>query len=156
RYAYDMLGNRIHQASMEAGARWTLNDAAGKPLLAWDSRDHRFRTAYDRLRRPTHSFLREGGGAGLVVGRTGHREARPNPQTANLCGRVVQVSDQAGAVTSDEYDFKGNLLSSQRQLATEYTTVLDWSGNVALQARTYASRTAYDAPNRPTEMTAPD
>ena len=28
RYAYDMLGNRIHQLSMEAGARWTLNDVA--------------------------------------------------------------------------------------------------------------------------------
>ena len=53
RYDYDMLGNRIHQASMEAGERWMLNDVAGKPLRAWDSRDHRFRTAYDALRRPT-------------------------------------------------------------------------------------------------------
>ena len=26
RYDYDMLGNRIHQASMEAGERWMLND----------------------------------------------------------------------------------------------------------------------------------
>ena len=26
RYDYDMLGTRIHQASMEAGERWTLND----------------------------------------------------------------------------------------------------------------------------------
>ena len=31
RYDYDMLGNRIHQLSMEAGARWMLNDVAGKP-----------------------------------------------------------------------------------------------------------------------------
>ncbi|MCP3877192.1 MAG: toxin, partial [Sulfitobacter sp.] len=35
RYDYDMLGNRIHQASMEAGARWMLNDVAGKLLCAW-------------------------------------------------------------------------------------------------------------------------
>ena len=42
RYAYDMLGNRIHQASMEAGARWMLNDVAGKPIRAWDSRGHNF------------------------------------------------------------------------------------------------------------------
>ena len=33
RYDYDMLGNRIHQASMEAGERWMLNDVAGKPHL---------------------------------------------------------------------------------------------------------------------------
>ena len=38
RYDYDMLGNRIHQASMEAGERWTLSDVAGKPIRAWDSR----------------------------------------------------------------------------------------------------------------------
>src|SRR3712207_7071343 len=30
RYDYDMLGNRIHQASMEAGERWTLNDVVGR------------------------------------------------------------------------------------------------------------------------------
>ena len=52
RYDYDMLGNRIHQVSMEAGARWMLNDVAGKPIRAWDSRGHDFRTAYDALRRP--------------------------------------------------------------------------------------------------------
>ena len=40
RYDYDMLGNRIHQASMEAGERWMLNDVAGKPIYAWDSRGH--------------------------------------------------------------------------------------------------------------------
>ena len=55
RYDYDMLGNRIHQASMEAGERWMLNDVAGKPLYAWDSRDHQFRTAYDPLRRPVET-----------------------------------------------------------------------------------------------------
>ena len=38
RYDYDMLGNRIHQASMEAGERWMLNDVTGKPIRAWNSR----------------------------------------------------------------------------------------------------------------------
>jgi hypothetical protein len=44
RYDYDMLGNRIHQASMEAGERWMLNDVLGKPIRAWDSRKRTFRT----------------------------------------------------------------------------------------------------------------
>ena len=43
-----------------------LNDVAGKPLYAWDSRNHRFRTAFDPLRRPTDSYLREGAGAEVV------------------------------------------------------------------------------------------
>ena len=56
-YDYDMLGNRIHQSSMEAGERWMLNDVTGKPIRAWDSRDHGLRTEYDELRRPLRSFV---------------------------------------------------------------------------------------------------
>ncbi|MBI3798460.1 MAG: toxin [Deltaproteobacteria bacterium] len=155
RYDYDMLSNRIHQASMEAGERWMLNDVAGKPLYTWDSQDHQFRTAYDPLRRPTDSFLREGAGAELLVGRSVYGETRPNPEVNNLRGKVVQLLEQAGIVTSDEYDFKGNPLRSQRQLAQEYKTTLDWSAAVSLEAETYTGRTRYDALNRPTQLIAP-
>ena len=71
RYDYDMLGTRIHQASMEAGERWMLNDVAGQPIYAWDSRGHRFRTTYDALRRPPDVLLREG--AGARAARRAHR-----------------------------------------------------------------------------------
>jgi RHS repeat-associated protein len=156
RYAYDMLSNRIHQASMEAGERWMLNDIAGKPLYAWDSRDHRFRTSCDRLRRPVESYLREGTGPELRIGQMVYGESRTNPEAHNLRGKIVEVSDQAGVVTTDEYDFKSNLLQSQRQLAQEYKKTLDWSAAVPLETATYASRTRYDALNRPTEITMPD
>ena len=56
-YDYDMLGNRIHQASMEAGERWMLNDVTGKPIRAWDTRGHNFRTEYDALRRPINMYV---------------------------------------------------------------------------------------------------
>src|SRR5262249_7563247 len=62
RYDYDMLGTRIHHASMDAGERWMLSDAVGKPIYAWDSGNHLFRTTYDVLRRPTTTFLSEGDG----------------------------------------------------------------------------------------------
>ena len=133
RYDYDLLGNPIHQASMEAGERLMLNDVAGNPLYAWDSRNHQFRTAYDPLRRPTDSSLREGAGAELRVGRTVYGETRPNPEAKNLRGKVVQLFDQAGVITSDDYDFKGNPLSSQRQLAQDYKTSLNWPSPSALE-----------------------
>src|SRR4029453_17832536 len=60
-----------------------------------------------------------------------------------------------GIVTSDDYDFKGNLLGSQRQLAQGYKTTLNWSAAVPLGADTFTSRTRYDALNRPTELTTP-
>jgi len=155
RYAYDMLGNRIHQASMEAGERWMLNDVAGQPIRAWDSRDHQFRSTYDQLRRPTESFLLTGAGPELLIGRTFYGETQPNPEARNLRGKAVQNFDQAGIVTSDDYDFKGNPLSGQRQLAREYKTTLDWKTNPPLEVALYASSTRYDALNRPTELTTP-
>jgi RHS repeat-associated protein len=155
RYDYDMLGSRIHQASMEAGERWMLNDVTGQPLYAWDSRDHRFRTAYDPLRRPIASYMGDGTGSELLVGQTVYGETRPDPEANNLRGQVVQLFDQAGLVTSDDYDFKGNLLSSRRQLAQEYKTTLDWSAEVTLEAVTYSNCTRYDALNRPIQLTAP-
>ena len=39
RYDHDMPGATAHQASMEAGERWTLNDVAGATIRAWDSRE---------------------------------------------------------------------------------------------------------------------
>jgi RHS repeat-associated protein len=155
RYDYDVLSNRIHLASMEAGERWILNDVAGKPLIAWDSRDHRLRSAYDPLRRPTDSFLREGAGAEALVGSSVYGESLPNPEGSNVRGKVVELRDQAGIVTSDAYDFKGNLLRSQRQLAQNYKTTIDWSASVLLEAEAYVSRTRYDALNRPIQLIAP-
>jgi hypothetical protein len=114
---------------MEAGKRWMLNDVAGRPVYAWDSRDHRFRTAHDSLQRPAESVLSEGAGAELLIGRTVYGEAGPSPETGNLRGKVGQIFDQGGVVTSDDYDFKGNPVSSRRQLAKDYKTVLDWSAN---------------------------
>jgi RHS repeat-associated protein len=155
RYDYDMLGNRIHQASMEAGELWMLNDVTGKRLDSWDSRDHSFRTSYDPLRRPTDFFLREGAGAEMIIGRSVYGETRPTPEANNLRGKVVQAFDQAGVVTSDEYDFKGNLLRSERQLARAYKATLDWTATVPLEPETYTSGTRYDALNRPIQSIAP-
>ena len=60
RYDYDMLGTRIHHASMEAGERFMLNDVMGKPVRAWNSRKYVFRTEYDALRRIMKSFVQGG------------------------------------------------------------------------------------------------
>src|SRR5438874_8105773 len=125
-----------------------LNDVTGKPISAWDSRNHEFRTAYDPLRRPTDSFLREGAGTELLVGGTVYGESQPNPEVKNQRAKVVRLFDQAGAMFSEHYDFKGNLVQSKRQLAREYKTALDWSTNPELEQETFVSSTIYDALNR--------
>ena len=154
-YDYDMLSNRIHQASMEAGERWMLNDVTGKAIHAWDSRDHHFHNTYDPLRRPIDTYMHEGAGPELLVGQTVYGETMPNPETKNIRGKVYQIFDQAGTVISDEYDFKGNLLCSRRQLAVEYKDTLNWAASVELEEELFSRSAAFDALNRPIQVIAP-
>ncbi len=156
RYDYDMLSNRIHQASMEAGERWMLNDVANKTLYAWDSRGHTLRTVYDALRRPIETHLSEDGSPESLVQRAVYGETQSGAEAQNLLSKVYQIYDDAGIVTSDVYDFKGNLLHSSRQLAADYNHSLNWSAAVTLEAQTYTSSTTYDALNRPVMQTTPD
>ncbi|MDP9350372.1 MAG: RHS repeat-associated core domain-containing protein, partial [Chloroflexota bacterium] len=164
RYDYDMLGNHIHQASMEAGERWTLNDVSGQPVRGWDSRGHNFRTEYDELRRPVRRFVR-GADADdsdprtlhhdVLFERTEYGEGQANDTKQNLRARVFRQYDGAGVVTNKPYDFKGNLLGSGRRLSKDYKGIIDWAAAVQL-GKTYSSSTAYDALNRPVKLTAPE
>jgi RHS repeat-associated protein len=152
RYAYDMLGNRIHQASMEAGERWTLNDAMGKPIRAWDSRGFTRRMTYDELRRPLGLFVTENGAERLAE-RTVYGEGQGDALNHNT--RVFQVMDGAGIVTSEEYDFKGNLLRGRRELLPDYKAAVDWNQN-PVPNEAFPTSTTYDALNRPLTVTTPD
>jgi RHS repeat-associated protein len=172
RYSYDMLATRGHQASMEAGARWTFNDVAGKPIYTWDSRGHTFRTTYDELRRPKDAYVTgadvENPTREILYEKIEYGEDQPSDVALNLRTRAFRQYDGAGLVTQmgrnpetlqdEAYDFKGNPLRSSRQLAVEYKGIVDWLGPVMppLNAGTYAVSTTYDALNRPVSLTTPD
>ena len=153
RYDYDLLGNRIHQASMDAGERWMLNDVAGKPLYVWDSRGFGRRMTYDLLRRPTGLYVAENAAERLAE-RTVYGEAQGD--AGNHRTRVYQVFDAAGVVTSEAYDFKGNLLAGKRELLPDYKQAADWAQNPAPDGGTFLTSTTYDALNRPLTVTTPD
>lgn len=181
RYAYDLLGNRIQQASLEAGARWILNDVTGKPIRAWDSRGHTVRTTYDPLRRPVRSFVTGADPTNpnreLLTERLVYGEQHPAGVERNLRGALYVQLDQAGALTNEEHDFTGNLLRSARRCAREYHRAVDWSAvdaalpgddataldPVALEAalapllepETFAGRNRFDALKRVTQLSAP-
>ena len=130
---YDLLRNRIHQSSMEAGERWMLNDVTGKPLRVWDSRRFLRRMTYDALRRPTGLYVTDPAGAERLAVRTVYGEAQGDAQ--NLRGRVYQIFDDAGIVTSVGYDFKGNLLESRRDLVRVTAQPTDWLHSPAGERR---------------------
>jgi RHS repeat-associated protein len=153
RYDYDVLGNRIHQASMEAGERWILNDVKGRPIRAWDSRGFTRRSTYDELRRPTGLFVTENVTEGLAEG-TVYGESQGI--AGNHRTRVYQIFDAGGVVTSEEYDFKGNLRQSKRELLPDYKTAVDWQQNPTPDYGMYSNITTYDALSRPLTVTTPD
>jgi YD repeat-containing protein len=88
--------------------------------------------------------------------RTVYGESDPNPEPDNKRAKAIQVFDQAGVISNTAFDFKGNLLRTQRQLAQEYRTALNWSAAVPLEAEVFTNETAYDALNRPTTEILPD
>jgi RHS repeat-associated protein len=155
-YAYDMVKTRLRQISIDGGARWMLNDAVGKLLLVWDSRRHRLRHEYDGLHRPTHLYVRTGATPEVLAERTVYGEGQPNDKALNLRGKAFRQFDGAGIVTNEEYDFKGNLLKSTRQLLEDYKREVNWERSPELEERVFTTATTYDALNRPIALTTPD
>ena len=64
--------------------------------------------------------------------------------------------DQAGVTTSEDYDFKGNILVSRRRLASDYKAIPDWSASPQLSSEEFTGSTTYDALSRPLSATSPD
>ncbi len=161
RYAYDMLGNRIHQINMEAGARWMLGDVAGKPIRAWDSRGHNFTTKYDALRRPIEQTVRgtfsdpdplkpnsdpRTLNRDILVDKIEYGEPPPNAtdaqkreaQRLNLRTRIYRHFDSAGVATNARLDANGNPAEAY-----------DFKGNLLCSTRQLVSdyKTIPDWPN---------
>jgi RHS repeat-associated protein len=173
RYAYDMVGNTIHQLGMEAGARWMLSDAAGNPIRAWDSRGHDFVTTYDALRRPVEQRVRGTTtesdprtlNRDILVDKVEFGESLANAEALNLRTRIYRHFDSAGVATNarldgggrplEAYDFKGNLLHRTRRLVSDYTAIPDWLLSPSLDAETLEGSTRFDALNRPVQTVAP-
>ena len=153
RYDYNMLGHLIRQSSMEAGERWMLSDVTGKAIRAWDSRGFARRIAYDELRRAIGLFVAQNGTERLAE-RTLYGEGEGT--ATNHRTRVHQAFDGAGVVTSEAYDFKGNLLRSRRELLPDYIEAVDWKLGPTPNAGLFRTSKTYDALNRPVTVTSPD
>ena len=159
-YDYDLRGTRIRETSLDGATRWMLSDAAAKAFMLWDSRGHRRRHEYDALQRPVALWVQEGGGGGgggeRQAERTVYGEAQPNDVALNLRGALYRSFDGAGIVTNVQYDFKGNLLTSTRQLVAVVDAPVDWAGAPGLTTDAFATQTTFDALNRVVTGVSPD
>jgi RHS repeat-associated protein len=178
---YDMLKHRLRQQSMEAGARWTLFDAAGKTIQAWDSRAHFTQTDFDPLRRPLHIFVTGADPSNpadtVLTERFVYGEQNAGGEGLNLLGKLWFHYDQAGLAAVQTIDFEGNTTGASRRVALDYKNVIPWGAVDAvlpvvatiavdpatleaaqlplMDADAYLATTTYDALHRPLLMTSP-
>ena len=162
---FDMLGHALQVASVDAGTKTVLVDATGAVVHEWNPNAIEVGHEYDPLRRPTRAWVIEMGTKRLAE-RTFYGETLADGAAHNVRGRVYCQLDGAGLITH-EYDFKGNVVSTMRQLANSYDAQPSWPdvaepsafgaslGASGLDAETFATTTAYDALNRVTRVHIP-
>lgn len=134
-FDYDLLplneqgnGNIMYTNSPDGGWRRLLTNAVGNSIQTWNARGHTSRSEYDKLLRPTKSYVDEGNGEQLV-GYTLYGcsvEMEEAPEQANLRGQVVRAFDQSGMSSSLIFDFKDNPVKGKTNLAFEYKSTIDW------------------------------
>ncbi|MTI86959.1 MAG: insecticidal toxin complex protein [Balneolaceae bacterium] len=160
-YKYDMLGHRVYQNSMDAGQRWSLENAIGKMIKAWDERDHEFTTTYDALNRPLEKTVSGGDGdvaLNHVFEKIEYGESRANPEQSNSRGNVYRHYDTAGRVEFETYNEQGKNTKQSRTFASEYKEAVSWEGNLEalLEADTFTVEKEFNALGKQVQETAPD
>ncbi|MGH3274933.1 MAG: toxin TcdB middle/C-terminal domain-containing protein, partial [Streptosporangiaceae bacterium] len=155
---YHQAGAEIHRASVDAGERWLLPDAAGQHLLGWDSRGQQIRAAYDELRRPTGLYVTAGPSPERLAEQVAYGETLTlaDAQARNLRGAAYQHFDEAGRAATAQRDFQGNILTATRQLLGDYRGDVDWAQDPPLDTEVFTTATTYDALSRPVTVTTPD
>ncbi|MEO6720604.1 MAG: SpvB/TcaC N-terminal domain-containing protein [Ferruginibacter sp.] len=156
-YKYDMLGHQLYSLSMDAGERWMLNDATGKPIHSWDMKYH-YSTIYDVLHRPLQNQVEgthDGATLNHTIAKIDYGETAPNALENNLKGKPYQVYDSSGLMVTEQADFKGKILIAKRQLAkidpTHDEKAIDWTYGLntpQLEKEVFTKITEYDAMNR--------
>ncbi|WP_407562916.1 SpvB/TcaC N-terminal domain-containing protein [Streptomyces sp. 184] len=168
---FGMLGHPAHTVGADAGERWSLVDVLGKPVRGWDGRGGEMWWGYDELRRPAHSSATAPGEeTERLRVRYYYGESLADGRARNLLTRLCLVFDGAGAVRTEDVDFKGNVLATERRLCADPAGEPDWAAlagveNPAaalaraaplLESAVHRSTTAYDALDRPTVTTEQD
>lgn len=165
----NLVGASIYGKSSERGERWIFQDVLGRMVRIWDNDIREFRTTYDDLHRPVSAFVEERGNE-ILFNHIVYGENHPNAEDLNLKGQTYQVYDQAGGMTINGFDFKGNPIEVERRLTVDYKNTINWQpleglidlasistiANTLLENERFTSSTLVDALNRPTQVTLPD
>ena len=129
RYSYDFADRPWRIESIDAGLRRTVLNPLGGEIECRDGKGALVLRSYDRLQRLSHLWARDAPARPLTLrqrleyGDAGAPEQqaaeRATMRAANLLGRLLRHYDEAGLVTLDTVDFKGNLLAASRRVIAD-------------------------------------
>jgi RHS repeat-associated protein len=162
RFTYDQAGRRLRAESIDAGTEREIRDAAGLLIERRTGRGELDLFDRDATSRPLRTWARDVSPATtvreqLIYGDDPASGLTPEQARARNClGRICLQRDEAGLVTYDAYDFKGNITERVRQV-----TATGQPGDPGprpwddLAPGEYRVSTEYDAMNRHTALTTP-
>ena len=165
-YTYDLANRPLRTVNIDAGERRVVLDAAGSPVEHRDGKGALTVHAYDVLRRPQSTWARDGAGQPVTLREIveyGDEGDHPANRLANRLGRPHRNFDEAGLLTFDRYDFKGNLTEKARQVLRDEVILaepqMDWTLPVdmdgMLEPNAYGITMTYDTLNRATSVLCP-
>jgi RHS repeat-associated protein len=181
KHVYDLANRPWRIESIDAGLRSFVLDALGNIVEQRDSKGALVLRAYDLLQRLFRLWAQDGADQALTLrermvygdaaeaGLTSEQAA-----AANLLGQLYLHYDEAGRITFETYDFKGNILEKVRQVIDDTAilavfdppppdwqvpafrvnwqppagTTLEGHAGKLLEAALYRTSVAYDAVNR--------
>ncbi len=187
--AYDLAKHALRTESIDAGIRRSILDATGNAIEQRDTKGAILLHAHDVLNRPVRLWARDGAGQVLtlrerLVYGDGADSGFTRPQAAglNLLGKLYRDYDEAGLLTLENCDFKGNVLEKTRQVMNDAAILaffspppenwqvqavrVEWDppspvtvdsyAATLLDATVYRTSTTYDALNRIQTLVYPE
>lgn len=125
-YVYDLVRRPLRLDSIDAGRRITVWNALGSPVGKLDSKGAVQLRVYDLLNRPLQLWARNNRQDTITLREQieygdGSDPDQPTVERSagrakNRLGRVHKHYDEAGLLTFEEYDFKGNVLERSRRV----------------------------------------
>jgi RHS repeat-associated protein len=187
-HVYDRANHPLRTESIDAGVRRMVLDALGNVIEGRDSKGALALHAYDILNRPIRLWARDGTGQKQTLRQRLTYGDSPDAglsaaqiSDGDLLGKPYQQYDEAGLVTLEAYDFKGNPLEKIRQVISDAQILsvfgpaannnwnvqayrADWQPSnetlaqlaaSLLDSQQYRTSTTYDALNRGKVLTYP-
>ncbi|GAX61566.1 insecticidal toxin complex protein [Candidatus Scalindua japonica] len=160
KHRFNMLSRKISIESRDAGKRLILPNVQNQTIYAEDEEGNKSKTVYDAAGRLIENWVSKGSGAARLAEKTIYGDSLgPNAAQFNHRGKIYQTFDGAGLFEGTEYDFKGNMRKSKRQLLKAHQGDIDWNVSTAgslLSNDVFEMETTYDANNRVKSTKSPD